>query len=250
MAKKKKKSSKKKTISPSLFKAKGPDAKLKVTAKKKLYYFGPKVKPEKATKLAAGTGSEILGTSASALKVSKPVLKYEFYINCDCTAEKNYVSVRTQEIGVQNEMVAALVGKAVITPKKAREPPMRRIELDIIELYDVKRTDKMVYDGRTGGPARVMEKIVKGAGKKPASASWIRKAKIASGKFNTLEKFLKAYTKNAAGRPASVKRTSAQSLKFKKLEGFYVPTYYVKVTAGADSRRLRVNAMNGTVALA
>jgi hypothetical protein len=147
-------------------------------------------------------------------------------------------------------MVAALVGKAVITPKKARDPPLRRIELDIVELYDVKRTDKMVYDGRTGGPARVMEKIVKGAGKKTASASWIRKAKIAPGKFNSLEKFLKAYTKNAAGRPSSVKRTSAQRLTFKRLEGVYVPTYYVKVAAGTNSRKMRVNAINGTVALA
>ncbi|UCE09224.1 MAG: hypothetical protein JSW61_09605 [Candidatus Thorarchaeota archaeon] len=247
---KKKKSSKKKAISPSLFKVTGPDAKLKVTAKKKLYYFGPKVKPEKAKKLAAGTGSEIFGVSGSALKVGTPTLKYEFYINCDCTAEKKFLSVRGQEIGVQDEMVAALVGKTVITPKKAKEPPMKRIDLDIIELYEAKRTDTMVYDGRTGSPARVMEKIVKGAGKKAASASWIRKAKIAPGKFNSLEKFLKVYTKNASVRPKSVKRTTEQTLNFKKLEGHYVPTYYVKVAAGADSRTLRVNAISGTVALA
>jgi hypothetical protein len=95
-----------------------------------------------------------------------------------------------------------------------------------------------------------MEKVVKGAGKKTASASWIRKAKIASGKYNTLEKFLKAYTKNASVRPKTVKRTVQQTLTFKKLEGYYIPTYYVKVASGADSRTLRVNAINGSVALA
>ena len=49
MAKKKKK---KAALSPSMFKVKGAHAKLKIDSKKKkLYYFGTKVKPEKAKKI-------------------------------------------------------------------------------------------------------------------------------------------------------------------------------------------------------
>ena len=249
MAKSKSKKKSAPKYSSALFKAKGPDAKLKVKAKKKTYYFLPKTKPEKATKLALGTGAEIFGTTPTALKAGKPVLKYELYINCDAVVEKILVQTRDQEIGVQNEMAAALVGKEIILPKKASEPPLRRITLDIVEIYDVKRADKSVYDGRTGSPARSMEKVVKGSGKKSATSAWIKKAKVVSGKFNTIEKFLKAYTKNAAIKPKSVKRSAQQSLTFKKLEGFYVPVYYIKVAKGAESKLFRVNALNNAVML-
>lgn len=244
MAKKKKKS--KPTLSPSLFKITGPDAKLKTKAAKKLFYFAEKIKPDKAVKLATDLGAEALGTTSAQVKAGKPALKYDFYINCDALVEKKLLSVRQQEIGVQNEMVGALVGKEVIKPKKGKEPPLRRIEIDIVELFEIKRQDAAVYDGKSGYPARAMEKLVKRAGRKAASKAWVRKAKIAPGKFNTLEKFLKVFEKNAAVKPGSIKKVASQTLTFKKLEGVYIPTYYVTVTFGAKKQVVRVNAVNGS----
>lgn len=245
-----KKKSRKSKLSASLFKITGPDAKLKVKAPKKLFYFKEKVKPEKAKKLAAELGSEALGVSADALKIGKPSLKYELYINCDAVMEKKLLVVRKQEIGVQDEVVGVLAGKEVMAPKKSKEPPTRRIELEMVELYEIKRTETEVFDGRTGYPARALAKVVKGAGRKAASAAWLRKVKVAPGKYNTLDKFLKAYQKIVSTKPKNIKRVASQTLTFNKLEGVYIPTYYVKVSSGSQSKVIRVNAVNGATFLA
>jgi hypothetical protein len=119
----------------------------------------------------------------------------------------------------------------------------------MIELFEIKRKDGMVLDGRTGGPARALEKLLKGPGKKGASAAWIRKNKVSSGKFNSLEKVVKAVSKMAGQKPSGAKRVTTHSLSFKKLEGYYVPIYFVKVSAGQQAQTLKINAVNGSVSV-
>ncbi len=245
MAKKKSKAK----LSASLFKITGPDAKLKVKAPKKLYYLKEKIKPEKAQKLAAKMAAELFETSPDAVSVKKPSLKYEFYINCDAVMEKKLLVLREQEIGLQNEVAGVLVGKQVLMPKSSKEPPTRRVTIDMVELYDITRTETEVFDGRNGYPARALAKIVKGPGRKPATSAWIRKAKVVPGKYNSIEKFLKAYQKTVMQKPKNIKRVASQTLTFKKLEGVYVPTYYVKVTHGSATKTVRVNAVDGTTLL-
>jgi hypothetical protein len=248
MAKKKKKSST--ALSPAMFKLTGADKKLKVDAKKKaLYYFKEKVKPEKAAKLAAATAAEIMGTSVDSLKVSKPALKYDFYCIYDAEVKLKYVSLRKQEIGVYEQLLGAAVGKEVFKPKKGKDVPGKAIFLDIAELYATENNASHILDGTTGFPARTLERMLKGPGKKKASAAWIRKVKITPGKFNSLEKVLKAITKDAGKVPKDAKRVVEHTLDFKVLQGFYVPTYYVKVTHGADVKMMRINAVNKNVAL-
>ena len=107
----------------------------------------------------------------------------------------------------------------------------------------------MVLDGRTGGPARALEKLLKKPGKKKASSAWIRKNKVSPGKFNSLEKVIKAVSKMAGQKPSGAKRISSHSLAFKKLQGYYVPIYYVKVSAGAKKQTLKINAVDGSVSV-
>ncbi|MHA1481714.1 MAG: hypothetical protein ACTSQZ_09865 [Candidatus Thorarchaeota archaeon] len=211
MAKKKKKSTK---LSAAMFKTTGAHAKLKVDAKKKkLFYFGTKVKPDKAGKLAAATGAEILGVSPSALKVGKPALKYDFYSIYDATVNMKYVTVDVQELGVYDQLKGAMVGKEVVLPKKGKTIPGKAI-------------------------------FVEGA-----SSAWIRKNKITSGKFNSAEKVLKAIVKEASKVSKDIKRVVERSVVFTKLDNFYVPTYYVTVKAGAKSKIMRVNGVTGNVAI-
>ena len=54
----------------------------------------------------------------------------------------------------------------------------------------------------------------------------------------------------AGQKPSGAKRITTHSLTFKKLEGYYVPVYYVKVTAGANTKTLKINAVNGAVSIA
>lgn len=247
MAKKKKKSS---ALSPALFKLTGADAKLKVDAKKKsLYYFVEKVKPEKAVKLAVATAAEIMDTDAASVKASKPALKYDFYCIYDAEVQVKYVSLRKQEIGVYDQLLGALVGKKVFKPKKGKDIPGKAIFLDIVELYATENKASHILDGTTGFPARTLERMLKGPGKKKATSAWVRKVKITPGKFNSIDKVLKAITKDASKVPRDAKRVVLHTLSFKALQGFYVPTYYVKVTHGADSKLMRINAVNKNVAL-
>ncbi|MFW9795301.1 MAG: hypothetical protein ACFFEE_13420, partial [Candidatus Thorarchaeota archaeon] len=98
-------------------------------------------------------------------------------------------------------------------------------------------------------PARAIETLLKGPGKKGASAAWLSKNKISPGKFNSLEKVVKAVSKMAGQKPSGAKRVTSHSLSFKKLEGYYVPVYYVTVKAGAQSQTLKINAVNGSVSV-
>jgi hypothetical protein len=245
----KKKSKKKAALSPSMFKVTGAHAKMKIDSKKKkLYYFGTKVKPEKAKKVASSNGADILSVSPGQLKVGKPSLKYDFYCSYDANLYITFLRLRPQEIGVTEQVKGTLVGKEVYKPKKKGD--FHSIKVDMIELFEIKRRDGMVLDGRTGAPARALEKLLKGPGKKRASAGWIRKNKVSSGKFNSLEKVIKAVSKMAGQKPSGAKRVTTHTLTFKKLDGYYVPIYYVKVSAGAQAQTLKINAVNGSVSVA
>ena len=248
MAKKKAKK-KSAALSPSLFKVTGAHAKMKVDSKKKkLYYFGTKVKPEKAKKVAGSDGADILGVTPSQVKVGKPSIKYDFYCAYDAELDIKFLRLRPQEIGVTEQVKGTLVGKEVYTPKKKGD--FHSIKIGMVELFEINRNDGMILDGRTGGPARALENLLKGPGKKAASSAWVKKNKISPGKFNNVEKVIKAVSKMAGQKPSGAKRISSHSLAFKKLEGYYVPIYYVKVTAGAKEQTLKINAVNGSVSVA
>jgi hypothetical protein len=247
---KKKSKKKKKTISKSLFKITGASVKMKIDDKKeKTYYFSTKIKPEKASKLASADGAEILGVAPDALKVSKPKLKYDFYCMYNAVLEMKFLRIRNQELGVNEQVTGVMVGKEILKPKKGKEVPGKAIRIDLIELIEYERTDAMVLDGSTGSPARSMEKLFKKAGKKKATSAWIRKASVTSGKFNSTKKVVKAVAKLARKAPKEAKRVVEHDLTFTQLDGIYIPTYYIKVRAGENARTMRINAVNGNVAL-
>jgi len=248
MAKKKAKA-KSPALSPAMFKVAGAHATMKVDDKKrKLYYFGVKVKPEKAVKVAVDDGAEILGVTPDSVKVGKPSIKYDFYCSYDAELEVVFLRLRPQEIGVTEQVKGTLIGKDVYIPKKKGD--FHSIKIDMVELFEIKRNDGMTLDGRTGGPARALEKLLKGPGKKTASAAWVRKNKVSPGSFNSLEKVVKAVSKMARQKPSGAKRISSHSLAFKKLEGYYVPVYYVGVTAGEKKQTLKINAVDGSLSVA
>jgi len=246
MAKKKKSKPK---LSPAMFKVTGAHAKLKIDSKKKkLFYFGTKIKIEKAAKVAGSDGAEILGVSPSAVKVSKPAIKYDFYCSYDADLHLKFLRINKQDFGVNEQVKGTLVGKEVITPKK--KDGFHSVSFNVVELFEIKRSDGMILDGKTGGPARALEKLLKGPGKKGATAAWVKKNKVSPGKYNTVEKVVKAVTKMAGAKPSGAKRITTHTLTFKKLVGYYVPVYYVKVTAGAKTQTLKINAVNGAVSVA
>ncbi len=247
------KSSKKKaraTLSPSLFKVKGANAKMKTDAKKrKLFYFTAKVKPEKARKLAIETGAEILQVPESDVKAGKPALKYDFYCTYDADLHMKFVRIRKEELGVVEGLIGAMVGKEVVTPKKGKTVPGKALFLDVVELFEINRTDALTLDGSTGTSARSIERLLKGPGMKKATPAWIRKVKVSPGKLNSLDKVVSAVEKMARIAPSEAKRIVEHKLTFTTLSGFYVPTYYVRVSAEGNSKIMRVNAVNGNVAL-
>jgi hypothetical protein len=247
MAKKKKAA--KPALSPAMFKVTGAHAKLKVDSKKKkLYYFGTKIAPEKATKVASADGAEILGVATDALKVGKPTIKYDFYCVYDADLELKFLRVRDQEIGVNEQVKGTMVGNSVMMPTKKGD--FHSIKVDIVELFEIKRSDSMILDGKTGGPARALEKIVKGPGKKAVTPAWIKKNAISTGKYNSVEKVVAEVAKAAGQKPSDAKRVTVHTLSFKKLEGYYIPVYYVKLTAGAKIQTLKINAIDGSVSVA
>jgi hypothetical protein len=249
MAKKKASKKKKSALSPSMFKVVGAHAKLTVDSKKqKLYYFGAKVDPEKAGKTAESEGADILGVAKGDVKVGKPSIKYDFYSIYDAELNISFLRERSQDVGVTEGVKGALIGKDVYTPKKKGD--FYSIAVDMFELYEIKKNDGMILDGRTGGPARALEGLLKGPGKKSASPAWIKKNKISPGKFNSIEKVVKAVSKMAGQKPSGAKRITSHTLAFKKLEGCYVPIYYVSVTAGEKSQTLKINAVDGSVSIA
>ena len=247
MAKKKKS---KTTISPSMFKVTGAHVKMKtVTKKEKLYYFTEKIDAEKAKELAAQTGAEILSVSEESLKISKPSLKYDFYCIYEATLDMKFVRVNKQELGVLDSLKAAMVGKEVLIPKKGKDIPGKAIFLDVYELFEMSWDDGMILDGTTGIQSRTSETLLKGAGKKTASSAFLKKANITPGKMNTIAKVIKAVEKMASKRPKEAKRVTEHTLTFKKLEGYYIPTFYVNVSHGTETKTIRVNAVNKNVAL-
>lgn len=245
----KKKAKKKATLRPSMFKVTGAHSKMNVNSKKqKLYYFTPKVDLKKATKIAESESADILGVTSPEVTVSKPSLKHDFYCIYDADLMVEFVRLRSQEIGVTDQVKGVLIGKDVYTPKKKGE--FYSVKADMVELLEIKRSDGMILDGRTGGPARAFESLLKGPGKKSASTSWLKKNKPSPSKFNSLEKVIKAVSKMAGQKPSGAKRVISHSLTFKKLEGYYVPIYYVKVAAGAKTQTLKINAVDGSVSVA
>jgi hypothetical protein len=244
MAKKKKS---KPSISPSMFKLTGGHKKLKVDSKKaKTYYFGTKVKPEKARKVAAKDGADILGVSE--VTVSKPKIKYDFYCMYEAELELLFLRKNKQNFGVNEQVKGVLIGKEVLKPKK--KEGFHSITVDAIELFEIERKDGMTLDGKTGGPARALEKLLKGPGKKKATSAWITKNRVSPGKFNSIEKVVKAVSKMAGQKPSGAKRITKHELIFKKLEGYYVPVYYVNISAGAQKQTLKINAVDGSVSVA
>ena len=247
MAKKKKTS--KPTLSPAMFKLTGTDAKMKIDSKKsKLYYFGTKVDEKKAKKSATSTGAEVLGVSEGDLKVSKPSIKYDFYCQYDATLELTFLRVNSRSFGVNDQVKGVLVGNEVLTPKK--KEGFLSISVDAVELFEIKNNDANTIDGKTGSPALAFEKLLKGPGKKKATTAWISTNKISPGKYNSIDKWVKYLAKLAGGKPSGSKRISSNVLTFKKLDGFYVPVYYVKVTAGQKTQTIKVNGINGDVSIA
>jgi hypothetical protein len=245
-----KKKSAKPKVSASMFKMKGAHAKMKIDQrKKKIFYFKEKVKPEKAMKLALNEGAEFLGVAAESAKASKPSLKYEFYCIYDAVLIRKFLRLRREEISVIDQVSGALVGKEVLLPKKGKTVLGKAVKFDVIELIELKQSDGMTVDGRTGGLADAMEKLLKKPGKKKASAAWIRKNKIASGRSNSIEKVVKAVAKTAGKKPSGAKRVIEHSLTFKKLYGFYVPFYYVKVKDGQKAQTMRINGLDGGVGI-
>ncbi len=249
MAKKKTKTKAKQTLSPSMFKVTGAHAKMSTDSRKgKLYYFSTNVNLEKAKKTAETESAGILGVTPTEVSIGKPSIKYDFYCIYDAELKVEFLRLRSQDIGVTEQVKGAIVGKDVYTPKKKGD--FYSIKLEMIELFEIKRSDGMILDGRTGGPARAFESLLKGSGKKTASASWIKKNKISPGKFNSLEKVVKVVSKMAGQKPSGAKRITSHSLVFKKLEGYYVPVYYVDVSAGAKKQTLKINAIDGALSVA
>ncbi len=247
MAKKKRT---KKALTTSLFKTTGASAKLKVDDKKRsTYYFEAKISPERAAKMAQKDGADVLGVSPGDVSVGKPSLKYDFYCIYDAVMDLQFLRVRNEEISVNEEVAGVLVGKEVFPVVKGKEIPGKAVRLPLVELFSVSRSDSMILDGVTGAPARSLERLLKGAGKRRATPAWVRKAKITPGKFNSLDKVVRAVAKVAAQKPKGAKRVVSHTLTFKKLDGFYVPAYYVRVSAGQASRVMRINAVNGNVAV-
>ena len=251
MAKKKTtaKSAAKPALTPAMFKVTGAHATLKIDSKKKkLFYFGPKITPEKATKVASADGAEILGVSPSALKIGKPAIKYDFYCAYDAKLELKFLRVRDQEIGVNEQVKGTMVGNEVVAPKKKGD--FHSIKVDIVELFEINRKDGMLLDGKTGGPARALEKLVTSPGKKSVTPAWIKANAVSPGKYNNIEKVVAAVAKMAGQKPSDAKRVTIHTLSFTKLEGYYIPVYYINLTAGAKTQTLKINAIDGSVAVA
>ena len=251
MAKKKSKTAAKAPrLSPAMFKVTGVDSPLKVNDKsQKLCYFAAKIDPEKAGKIALTEGADVLGVSVTNATAAKPALKYDFYCTYDATLERKFLRVRKQELGVNDQVKSVLVGNEVIMPGKGDDVPGNSVKLNVVELFEITQKDGMTLDGLTGGPAREVEKLLEGPGKKVTTPAWVKRNSISAGPFASVDKVVKAVSKIAASRPSDAKRVVLQELNFKELIGFYVPTYYVKVTSGKKSKTMKINAINGKVSV-
>lgn len=245
---KKKTSKKTATLSPLLFKITGAHAKMKVDdKKKKLYYFSAKITPEKAAKSAETDGADILGGTPT--DIGKPALKYDFYCTYAAALNLKFLRVRPQELGVNDQVVGALVGKDVLIPKKGKDIPGKSVKIDMIELFEINQSENVTIDGMTGAPAKSLESLLKGLGKKTASPAWVKKNPTTTGPYSSLEKVVRQVTKMASTRPSDAKRVTTHELTFKQLDGYYVPTYYVNISKGEQKKTMKINALNGMVSV-
>jgi hypothetical protein len=247
-AKKKKTATKSVKLSPTAFKTTGTHSPMKVNDKnKKLYYFATKVDTEEASKVAKKEGADILGTAD--IVVAKPALKYDFYCTYDAELNLKFLRVRPQELGVNDQVKGVLIGNEVLSPVKGKDVPGKSIKVNLVELFEITRKDGMTLDGYTGGPAKEIEKLLSGPGKKAATPAWVKKNPTATGPYASLEKVVKAVSKIAGSRPSDAKRVILQELSFKQLNGYYIPVWYVKVSVGAQSKTLKVNGLDRSVSL-
>ncbi len=249
MATKKKKTAKKSAkLSPTMFKITGAHSLMKIDdKKKKLYYFAPKIVADKASKVAQTDGADILGTSE--VTVAKPALKYDFYCTYEAELNLKFLRVRPQEIGVNDQVKGVLVSNEVLTPAKGKDVPGKSIKLNMVELFEIERKDGMTVDGSTGGPAKAIEKLLSSPGKKAATPAWVKKNKTSVGPYASIEKVVKAVAKLAGTKPSDAKRVVLHELNFNTLNGYYIPVWYVKVAAGAQSKTMKVNALDGSVSV-
>ncbi|MEM4734575.1 MAG: hypothetical protein QXS20_02570 [Candidatus Thorarchaeota archaeon] len=244
------KSSTRPSISPAMFRTTGPAAKLRVNDKcSKLYYFSEKIKVEQARELALKEGAELLSAAPDSLSVGAPALKYEFYCAYDAVMTMRFLVSKRHELSVAESVVGVAIDKLVLQPTKGKEVPGPVVTVDMVELHEMKRSDSMVVDGQTGLQAEVMAALLKGPGKVAATSAWLGKAKVVPGKFNSIDKVVKEIGKVVLRVPPNASRLVEASLDFKQLDGYYVPVYYVSVSHGGTSKILRVNAVNGSVAL-
>jgi hypothetical protein len=249
MAAKKKKPTKKSVkLSSAMFKVTGPHSAMKINAKsKKLYYFPPKIDGTKASKSVEKDAADLLGSAN--ISIAKPSLKYDFYCTYDAELNLNFVRVRPQEVSVNEQVKGVLVGNEVLSPAKGKDVPGKAIKLSMVELFEITRKDGMTLDGSTGGPAKAIEKLLLSPGKKAATPAWVKKNPTTAGSYASLEKVVKAVAKIAGTKPSDAKRVTLHELNFKQLIGYYVPVWYVKVTAGTQSKTMKVNALDGAVSV-
>jgi len=217
--------------------------------KRRAYYFDPKITPEKAAELATRDGAAALGISPSSVNVGKPSLRFDFYCIYKADMSMKYVQSRQQELGVNDRVVAAMVGNSVFVPRKGKDVPGKAVAIELSELYEIAASDGMTLDGTTGTQARSFEPLLAGAGKKPVVGGWLKKASVSPGKYTSVDRVVKDVVKVAAKAPAGAKRIVDHKVVFSRLDGFYMPTYYVTVSAGGKSKIMRVNGLNGAVAL-
>ena len=247
-AKKKKTAAKSVKLSPTMFKITGTHSPMKINdKKKKLSYFAPKIDADKASKVAKTDGADILGTAD--VTTAKPALKYDFYCSYDAVLNLKFLRVRPQEIGVNDQVKGVLVSNEVLTPLKGKEVPGKSIKLNLVELFEIERKDGMTVDGLTGGPAKAIEKLLSGPGKITATPAWVKKNPTSTGPYASVEKVVKAVAKMAGTKPSDAKRVVLHELNFNQLNGYYVPVWYVKVSAGSQSKTMKINALDGSVSV-
>jgi hypothetical protein len=248
MPAKKKSTKKSATLSPAMFKVTGAHSSMKINEKSmKRHYFAPKIDAPKASKSIEKDAADLMGTAS--ITIGKPSLKYDFYCTYDAELKLNYLRVRPQEVGVNDQVKGVLVGNEVLSPTKGKDVPGRAVKLNIIELFEITRNDGMTLDGFTGGPAKAIEKLLSGPGKKTATPAWVKKNPTSTGPYASLEKVVKAVAKIAGKKPPDAKRVLLHELNFKQLIGYYVPVWYIKVSAGQQSKTMKVNALDGAVSV-
>ncbi|MGM0686960.1 MAG: hypothetical protein ACQET3_08340 [Promethearchaeati archaeon] len=95
--------------------------------------------------------------------------------------------------------------------------------------------------------AATLERLLTGRDKYRVVSTWKRKITVSPGKYNSIGMLMKRLAREAKKKPHGAKRTIENSLDFKKIFGFYMPTYYVTTKDGRKKIELCINAVNGDV---